>query len=100
MGGKQLQTGSRSGDTKSAQNTSLTDPNLTILHVNGSRIDRQRLKRFLRIYQSSSPSYLFLAAMEEALDRVSADREKLFDEFQKSWLAMLKELKNAAASIF
>lgn len=65
-----------------------------ILHVSGNRIDRQRLKRFLRIYQSSSPSYLFMAAMEEALDRVSADREKLFGAFRENWLTMSEKLQN------
>lgn len=32
-----------------------------LLHVNGNRIDRDRLHRFLHIYQSSSPSYVLMA---------------------------------------
>lgn len=47
-----------------------TLPSLTqtaLLHVCGERVDRNILKRFLRIYQSSSPSYIFMASMEQAL---------------------------------
>lgn len=45
--------------------TSMTQT--AILHVNGSLIDRHRLRRFLSVYQSSSPSYVLMASMEAAL---------------------------------
>ncbi|MCM1376809.1 MAG: aminotransferase class I/II-fold pyridoxal phosphate-dependent enzyme, partial [Muribaculum sp.] len=38
-----------------------------LLHVNGQLIDRDNLKRFLHIYQSSSPSYLLMASIDNAL---------------------------------
>lgn len=38
-----------------------------LLHVNGDRIDRTLLCRFLHIYQSSSPSYLLMAGIDNAL---------------------------------
>ncbi len=38
-----------------------------ILHVNGTRIDREVLRRYLGIYQTSSPSYLLMAGIDEAL---------------------------------
>jgi arginine decarboxylase len=37
-----------------------------MLHVNGSRIDRDRVSRSLRLLQSTSPSYLLLAALDAA----------------------------------
>ena len=52
-----------------------------ILHVNGKLVDRCRLRRFLGIYQTSSPSYIFMAAMEDAIATTSANREKLFGVF-------------------
>ncbi len=63
-----------------------------ILHVNGSLVNREKLKRFLQIYQTSSPSYLFMAAMEEALDIIAQRKEELFSEFLINWNEMLETL--------
>lgn len=63
-----------------------------ILHVNGKLVDRQLLKRFLSIYQSSSPSYLFMAAMEEALDLTASGADRLFGDFLQNWKRMLERL--------
>lgn len=41
-----------------------------LLNVCGTRVDRLRLKRFLRIFQSSSPSYPLMAGIERCLDLV------------------------------
>ncbi|MCI9144521.1 MAG: amino acid decarboxylase, partial [Lachnospiraceae bacterium] len=35
-----------------------------LLHVNGRLIDRDKLRRFLRIYQTSSPSYPLMASID------------------------------------
>ena len=51
-----------------------------LLHVNGERIDRRRLKRFLRIYQSSSPSYPLMAGIERCLDFVKEKGEAALEE--------------------
>lgn len=68
-----------------------------ILHVSGNLVNTKKLKRFLQIYQTSSPSYLFMAAMEEALDMVFQKKDMLFESFLKNWtemLAVLGECKN------
>lgn len=39
-----------------------------ILHVLGERIDIALVKRFLSIYQTSSPSYIFMAGMNRCID--------------------------------
>ncbi len=63
-----------------------------LLHVNGSRIDRERLRRFLRIYQSSSPSYLLLASIDNALRFVEQDGERAFGRFERLYGEMLGKL--------
>lgn len=65
-----------------------------LLHVNGELIDRQILKRYLRIYQTSSPSYVLMSSIEEAVDM--AGEEIAFEEFVIRWqelLTRLSELK-------
>lgn len=86
----------RQGADLVVQSLHKTLPSLTqtaILHVNGQLIDRDKLKRFLRIYQSSSPSYLLMAAMEEAIDMTASGREELFGAFLKNWTDMLHKLE-------
>lgn len=72
-----------------------TLPSMTqtaILHVNGKLVNRDRLKRFLQIYQSSSPSYVLMASMEEAIEITSTRSKELFDAFLEHWNTMIREL--------
>lgn len=56
-----------------------------ILHVQGSRVDRSRLKQQLAMFQSSSPSYILMSSIssclrfcrEEGAGRVQAYKERL-----------------------
>lgn len=63
-----------------------------LLHVNGNRIDRERLRRFLHIYQSSSPSYVLMAGIDNALQQVREQGDYLFARLQVNYLRMLTEL--------
>ena len=63
-----------------------------LLHVNGSLIDRDQLKRFLHIYQSSSPSYVLMASIDNALRQVEARRGELFGNFIHNWSKMCRKL--------
>lgn len=47
-----------------------------ILHVQGDLIDRSMLRRFLRIYQSSSPSYILMASIDDCITRMERDAEQ------------------------
>mgnify|MGYP002624913461 FL=1 len=38
-----------------------------LIHVNGDIVDRDRLKRCLRIFQTSSPSYLLMASIDDCI---------------------------------
>lgn len=61
-----------------------------LLHVNGERIDRSALRRYLKIYQTSSPSYVLMSSIEEAVD--TAMDSRLFREFAGRWEKLLTEL--------
>lgn len=77
------------------QSTHKTLPALTqtaLLHVCGSRIDRSLLKRFLHIYQSSSPSYLLMASIDNALQYAEESGETAFSEFKRQYDEMLEKL--------
>lgn len=63
-----------------------------LLHVNGRLVDRERLRRFLHIYQSSSPSYVLMAGIDNALQLVKEQGDYLFARLQVNYLRMLTEL--------
>ncbi|MCC8045789.1 MAG: PLP-dependent transferase [Clostridiales bacterium] len=61
-----------------------TMPSLTqtaLLHVKGERADRERLRKYLDVYQSSSPSYVLMAGMDECVRLMEARGRELFDAF-------------------
>jgi len=58
-----------------------TLPSLTqtaLLHVNGRLVDRERLRRFLGIFQTSSPSYVLMAGMDFCVQRIRERKSELF----------------------
>lgn len=63
-----------------------------LLHVNGNRIDREKLRRFLHIYQSSSPSYVLMASIDNALQMVEKRGQELFSAFWENYADMLEKL--------
>lgn len=44
-----------------------------LVHVNGSIVDRERLKRYLRIFQTSSPSYVLMASIDSCMEFVKRE---------------------------
>lgn len=64
-----------------------------LLHVNGDRVDRERLRRFCRIYQSSSPSYVLMASIDNAVSLVEEQGEKLFSDFYCEFYEMMQNLQ-------
>ncbi len=61
-----------------------TLPSLTqtaLLHVQGTRVDRERLKSFLGIYQTSSPSYVLMAGIDACVRLLLEHGPELFDAF-------------------
>lgn len=43
-----------------------------LLHTSGLRADRDRLRRMLTVYQTSSPSYILMASIDECVCRMAA----------------------------
>lgn len=60
-----------------------------ILHVNGEIINRQQLRRFLHIYQTSSPSYILMASIDNAFSIVEKQGKDLFSNFHRKYCEML-----------
>lgn len=61
-----------------------TLPSLTqtaLLHVNGRLADRMHVKKYLGMFQTSSPSYVLMAGMDECVCMMEKDGRRLFDEF-------------------
>lgn len=54
-----------------------------VLHVQGNRVDRKRLKLSLSMTQTSSPSYLFLSAIDYCCHWIQKEGEKAFDDYVK-----------------
>ncbi len=52
----------------------------SMLHVQGSRIDRQRLSKSLQLLQSTSPSYLLLASLDAARQQMATQGKELLDK--------------------
>ncbi len=72
-----------------------TLPSMTqtaLLHCNGERVNREILKRFLHIYQTSSPSYVLMASMEEAV-RLAVESRQAFRQFADEWKKLLVKLQ-------
>lgn len=68
-----------------------------LLHVRGNLVDRDKLKRYLSIYQSSSPSYPLMAGMELCLDIVEKEGSLRFSQMAAYWEKMNTELKKCKA---
>lgn len=49
-----------------------------ILHEKSNLVDTERLEEYLSIYQSTSPSYVFLATMEACIEKMNYERDGLF----------------------
>ena len=85
------------------QSVHKTLPALTqtaLLHVSGTIIDRERLRRFLHIYQSSSPSYLLMASIDNALQYMERDGKRALDTFRSRYAAMCERLGSCKALRF
>lgn len=58
-----------------------TLPSMTqtaLLHINGPRVNRMKMRRYLNIYQSSSPSYVLMASMDACISYMKENAPKCF----------------------
>lgn len=52
-----------------------------LLHVNGNLIDRDRLRKYLSIYQTSSPSYVLMGSIDYAIEVMEQNGNSLYRDF-------------------
>ena len=55
----------------------------SLLHIQGNRIDRNRLNQALQMIQSSSPSYLLLASLDAARQQMATQGQQLMNHTLK-----------------
>lgn len=68
-----------------------------LLHSNGSLVDYDKVKMYLQIYQTSSPSYVLMSGISNCLRLVKEQGAKLFDEYYKNLIEFYeasKKLRN------
>ena len=52
-----------------------------LIHVNGPLVDRDRLRYLLSVHQTSSPSYVLMASIDQCICLLSERRDSLFDAY-------------------
>ena len=71
-----------------------TLPSLTqtaLLHINGSLVNREKIRKHLDMLQSSSPSYVFMASLDACVDFLDGDPcREAFDRYVRN----LKNLRS------
>lgn len=70
-----------------------TLPSLTqtaLIHMNGVIADRERIKKYLHILQTSSPSYVLMAGIDTCIDLLDSEEK---DHLFENYAAMLKECR-------
>ena len=78
------------------QSTHKTLPSFTqssMLHIQGSKIDREKLRLMLRIHQSSSPSYLLLSSLDFAVMIYETEGEALMKDLLENIRNFREEVK-------
>lgn len=70
-----------------------TLPSMTqtaVLHRCSNLVDSEKIKRFMGIYQSSSPSYILMASIDACMDKLARDGQKMFRSFT-TMLAVIRD---------
>ena len=52
-----------------------------VIHLCSERVSREKLKRFLGIYQSSSPSYILMSSIDACMDKLEREGDEMFQVF-------------------
>lgn len=68
-----------------------------LIHINGNIVNRDRVRKYLRIFQTSSPSYVLMGSIDYAVEIMEKAGARLYREFCIRTLALkdkLKKLRN------
>ena len=63
-----------------------------LIHVNGKIVDRNLLRKYLRIYQTSSPSYVLMGSIDYAMEIMSKNGNSLYRDFCIRTVRLKEEL--------
>lgn len=63
-----------------------------LLHINGDRVNRETVEGMLKIFQSSSPSYLLMAGIDNCMSIIGERGNGLFSDFFGRLCRLEKEL--------
>ena len=55
-----------------------------VIHLCSERVSREKLVRFLGIYQSSSPSYVLMSSIDACMDKLEHEGEEMFRAFTEN----------------
>ena len=72
-----------------------TLPSLTqtaLLHMNGELVRREKVRKYLHMLQSSSPSYVLMASMDSCVDLLEKQQKELFVPYVEKLKALRGEL--------
>lgn len=73
-----------------------TLPSLTqtaLLHMNGSLVERARVREYLHMLQSSSPSYVLMASMDHCVHLLKRDSAGIFEAYAKRLRKLRDDLR-------
>lgn len=52
-----------------------------LLHMNGNLVNREKVRRYLHMLQSSSPSYILMAGIDQCMEMLDHHCEEVFDPY-------------------
>ncbi len=64
-----------------------------LLHINGKRVDRRKLRKYLTMLQTSSPSYVLMASMDCCIRYMEEHGQELFSFYQQQYEAFLQKVR-------
>lgn len=66
-----------------------------VLHISGTLVDHEKVERYLKMFQSSSPSYVFMAGIERCLrymDKEGREEMKRYEDRLRAFYANVRDL--------
>lgn len=61
-----------------------------LIHINGELVNKEKIKQYLHMLQTSSPSYVLMASMSECIEFLNESGNEIFEQYVK----ILDETRN------
>lgn len=77
-----------------------TLPSMTqtaLIHINGILVNREKVRMYLHMLQSSSPSYVLMASIDECMELIEKNGADIFSEYVDNLQKMRKDLGKLTA---